>query len=58
MATGCSGAGQDKTLGPDAAPEAAAAIKGSQLFIYENLGHAAYEEAKDFNQRVMDFLDA
>lgn len=52
------GGGQDKTLGPDAAPEVAAAIKGSQLFIYDNLGHAACEEAKDFNQRVRDFLDA
>ena len=52
------GGGQDRTLGPDAAPEVAAAIKGSQLFIYDDLGHAAYEEAKDFNQRVMDFLNA
>ena len=52
------GGGQDKTLGPDAAPEVAAAIKGSQLFIYDNLGHAACEEAKDFNQTVLDFLDA
>lgn len=27
-----------------------------ELHIYENLGHAAYEEAKDFNRRVYDFL--
>lgn len=52
------GGGQDKTLGPDAAPEVAGAIQGSQLFIYDDLGHAAYEEAKDFNKRVMDFLKA
>lgn len=50
------GGGQDKTVGPDAAKEVAAAIKDSKLFIYDELGHAAYEEAKDFNQRVMDFL--
>ncbi|MGN0981759.1 MAG: alpha/beta fold hydrolase [Candidatus Limivicinus sp.] len=52
------GGRQDRTIGPDAAPEVAAAIKGSRLFIYDDLGHAAYEEAKDFNQRVMDFLNA
>ena len=23
---------------------------------YDDLGHAAYEEAKDFNQRVYNFL--
>lgn len=31
-------------------------IEGSELHIYEKLGHAAYEEAKDFNKRVFDFL--
>lgn len=25
-------------------------------YIYDNLGHAAYEEAKDFNKRIYDFL--
>ena len=24
--------------------------------MYENLGHSAYEEAKDFNSRIYDFL--
>ena len=27
-----------------------------ELYEYENLGHAAYEEAKDFNERVYEFL--
>lgn len=31
-------------------------IPGAEIFIYENLGHAAYEEAKDFNKRVYSFL--
>ncbi len=34
-------------------------IKGaafSLAYMYENLGHAAYEEAADFNQRVLNFL--
>jgi len=26
------------------------------LFIYHGLGYGAYEEAKDFNKRVFDFL--
>ena len=29
---------------------------GCRLYIYSHLGHAAYEEAKDFNRRVYDFL--
>ena len=29
---------------------------GCSLHMYENLGHAAYEEAQDFNQMVYDFL--
>ena len=31
-------------------------IRGSELYTYEKLGHAAYEEAADFNKRVFDFL--
>ena len=26
------------------------------IFMYDDLGHAAYEEAKDFNERVYTFL--
>ena len=29
---------------------------GCQLHMYEDLGHAAYEEAKDFNQIVYNFF--
>ena len=29
---------------------------GCRLHMYEGLGHAAYEEASDFNQIVYDFL--
>ena len=31
-------------------------IAGSALYVYLGLGHAAYEEARDFNQRVFHFL--
>ena len=27
-----------------------------EVYLYDGLGHAAYDEAKDFNQRVMAFL--
>ena len=30
---------------------------GCRIYMYESLGHAAYEEAKDFNQRVFDFFN-
>lgn len=29
-----------------------------ELYMYEGLGHAAYDEARDFNQRVLAFLRA
>lgn len=32
-------------------------IKKSEIFIYEGLGHATYEEAQDFNERVLEFLN-
>lgn len=46
----------DNIAGADSAPVLAEKIKDSELFIYKGLGHAAYEEAKDFNSRVMNFL--
>ena len=45
----------DKVVGPDAA-ETIARRLGCDYYVYENLGHSAYEEAKDFNRRVYDFL--
>ena len=30
---------------------------GCAVHLYEGLGHAAYEEAADFNQRIYDFLE-
>ncbi|MBP3637620.1 MAG: alpha/beta hydrolase [Clostridia bacterium] len=29
---------------------------GCEVFLYDQLGHAAYDEAKDFNQRMLAFL--
>ena len=31
---------------------------GCEIYMYENLGHSAYEEAADFNDRIYDFFKA
>ena len=46
---------EDHTVGNEAAYELNSAIAGSRLFIYEGLGHGAFEEAKDFYDRVLAF---
>lgn len=51
------GGGEDKIVGPEAAREIAGQIPGCELLIYDALGHAAYEEASDFNDRVFEFLE-
>ena len=51
------GGDEDKIVGVAASIELANMIKDSELFIYKGLGHAVYEEAKDFNKRVMRFLN-
>ncbi|MBP5207200.1 MAG: alpha/beta fold hydrolase [Clostridia bacterium] len=48
----------DKVVGADAAGELHRLIPGSTLHVYSGLGHAAYEEAGDFNRVVFDFLQA
>jgi len=50
------GGEKDNALGGDASREIAAKIPGAELRMYEQWGHGLYEEAKDFNQVVKDFL--
>lgn len=50
------GGEEDKALGGDASRELAAAILGARLLMYPQWGHGLYEEAKDFNERVLSFL--
>ncbi len=45
-----------RIVGTTSASEIADNIRVSKLFIYNGLGHAAYEEAKDFNVQVLNFL--
>lgn len=49
------GGRQDRVVSGKASEEIAEKL-GCDLFLYDHLGHAAYEEAGDFNQRVYDFL--
>lgn len=49
------GAENDKIVGAEASKEIADKL-GCELYIYEGLGHAAYEESRDFNKRVYGFL--
>ena len=50
------GGGQDLAIGSDAAGELAEMIPGASLKIYPQWGHGLYEEAKDFNDIVLNFL--
>lgn len=50
------GGGQDRCLGADASREIAARIPDAELFLYEQWGHGLYEEAPDFNQRILQYL--
>ncbi len=50
------GGEQDRALGADASREIAAIIPNATLKMYPKWGHALYEEAKDFNRVVLDFL--
>ena len=48
---------EDRTVGTEAAGELHRGIPGSELFVYEGLGHGAFEEAGDFYARVFAFCD-
>jgi len=52
------GGEKDLALGAEASREIASAIPGAKLKMYAQWGHALYEEAKEFNQVVWDYLEA
>jgi len=52
------GGSDDRIVGAEASQKLHDLIPGSELYIYDGLGHAAYEEAPDFNDRVLRFLEA
>lgn len=49
------GGADDKIVTAKASVEIAERIPGSELFLYEGLGHGLYEEAPDFLQRIAAF---
>lgn len=51
------GAKQDQVVTGRASEEIAERLP-CEIYMYEGLGHAAYDEAQDFNQRVLGFLQA
>lgn len=51
------GGEDDQVVGIQASYEMNKQIAESELYVYAGLGHACFEEAKDFNQRVFDFLE-
>lgn len=50
------GGTEDRTVGAEASKILAAEIPGAEIFMYKELRHAVYEEAPDFNKRVLEFL--
>lgn len=49
------GGKQDKVVTGKASEEIAEKLQ-CEIYMYEELGHAAYEEAKDFNERIYQFF--
>ena len=50
------GGEQDKALGGEPSREIASQIPDALLHMYEQWGHGLYEEAKDFNDLILQFL--
>ena len=50
------GGKKDKIVGLQASLDIADKIPNSELYVYNKYGHGLYEEAKDFNDRVINFL--
>ena len=50
------GGRKDLALGVESSKEIAERIPNARLYVYEQWGHGLYEEAKDFNRLVLDFL--
>ena len=50
------GGKQDSIVGVNSSKEIADRISNSELYLYEDYGHAVYEEAKDFNEKVLNYL--
>jgi pimeloyl-ACP methyl ester carboxylesterase len=52
----CIGGTDDHVVGPSQTEALAAAIPGAKLSTYPGLGHGAFEETKEFNREMLEFL--
>lgn len=50
------GGGNDQIVGTNTSVELASQIRNARLHVYPEYGHAAFEEASDFQERVLSFL--
>ena len=50
------GARKDKALGIIGSEEMSEKIRNSKLYIYEEYSHGVYEQARDFNSRILEYL--
>ena len=50
------GGNDDKIVSAGASLEIAEKLS-CEIYMYDGLGHSAYEEAKDFNLRIKEFFD-
>jgi len=50
------GVEKDKVVGINTSEEIAGKIENSKLIIYKGFEHGVYEEAKDFNRQILEFL--
>lgn len=50
------GSRDDRVLGGDASVQIAARLKGAELYLYDSYGHAAYDTAPDYKERLLRFL--
>lgn len=51
------GAQKDRVVGIEGSKELHDRITGSELYIYEDYSHGVYEQAKDFNSRILTYLE-
>lgn len=51
------GGGKDDILGAEASRELAGQIRNGELIIYEEYSHGLYEQAKDYYDRVLNWLN-
>lgn len=50
------GGKEDKVVSTEASYELAEAIEGSELYMYDGLGHGVFDEGENFNDIILSFL--